>query len=111
MTLTEFLLTRIAEDEAVARAALYDDADAANQPHSLSCGYRATELSVTPECICGWPVRVLAECAAKRAIVEACESSLANLDGPGAAGLAYCTLEALALPFADHPDYDESWKP
>lgn len=70
MTLIEFLLARIAEDEATGQAAMYDEADDLNQPHSLTCGYRATELSVTPACMCGWPSRLLAECDAKRRIIE-----------------------------------------
>ena len=82
MTLTEFLLARIAEDEAVATLVQ----------------------------------SVLAEDAAKRAIVA--------LHGPvgidcRSCGTAYehgvdypCpTLRALAVPYANHPDYDQAWRP
>lgn len=94
-TLTEFLLARIAEDEAAAHDRL---------------GKGALSTSV----ILQWQQhRVLAECEAKRRIVElhaydwnprglcmACD-----IDGP-------CpTLHALALPYDAHPDYDEAWRP
>ena len=44
------------------------------------------------------PARVLAECDAKRRIVERRN----HLDGP--------TLRALAAVYADHPDWREEWK-
>jgi Family of unknown function (DUF6221) len=49
------------------------------------------------------PARVLAECDAKRRIVE--------LYGGWADAVEEHVLELLALPYADHPDYQESWKP
>ena len=105
-TITQFLLARIAEDEAVVSALDCECGDAASTPDPL------------PSC----PARVLAECAAKRAIVElhveavryvsigrpeveslGCETC-AGYDGP----LTYpCpTLRHLATPYAEHPDYD-----
>jgi hypothetical protein len=45
------------------------------------------------------PARVLAECAAKRRIVEMYA---------GQHGQPY-VLHFLALPYADHPDYRQEW--
>lgn len=100
MTLTEFLLARIDEDEVVVFAL------------DLVCppGTRRRERLPPPVVT---PDRVLAECKAKRRIVELhgndwnprgkCEAC--DEVGP-------CdTLHALALPYADHPDYDEAWRP
>jgi hypothetical protein len=102
MTLTEFLLARIAEDEDDARAAVDDD------PNWL------------------YPARGLAECEAKRRIVALHEATT------DFSGEVYCwvcsnvertgldtylepmpcpTLRLLALPYADHPDYQPAWKP
>ncbi len=56
------------------------------------------------EHIAAWhPTRVLAECRAKRALVE----GVGGVDP-----LAYdLVLRSLALPYADHPDYREEWRP
>lgn len=102
MTLTEFLLARIDEDEA---AAQQEDADFANT--SLLPTYDS-EHQVR------WHTgRVLAECEAKRRIVDAgraeYEDSLQS--GDDTTGLAEEVLHALALPYSDHPDYDEAWRP
>lgn len=99
MALTEFLLARIAEDEAVAREAMADDRRAlyglANLPtptytHVVSWG----------------PDRVLAECEAKRQIVERMQPF-----GPIDDLFAPEIFALLALPYADHPDYLPEWKP
>lgn len=62
------------------------------------------------------PARVLAEVGAKRRIVKAFESNN-NYELYGGCGddcewgaLDYA-LKALALPYADHADYREEWKP
>jgi hypothetical protein len=59
------------------------------------------------------PARVLAECDAKRRIVEDLQDELANQHDPEPTTLQLAdrTLRALALPYADHPDYREEWKP
>jgi hypothetical protein len=89
MTLTEFLLARIAEDERAANA------DWSN------LGYD--------------PARVLAECEAKRRILdlhrsgEVCDPCSGWLGTDPAADCP--TLRLLALPYADHPDYRAAeWK-
>jgi hypothetical protein len=121
MSLTEFLLARIAEDETWAN-------------DSASPDYSDLEPG-TP----GHSGRILAECEAKRRIVEMHSKtaiSWSTPDGRLAKGdeerLVYCehcsfheqyegfndyeepspcpTLRILALPYADHPDYQPEWR-
>ena len=81
MTLAEFLLARIAEDAAVSRI-----------------GRRPSP-------------RDLADCEAKRRIVERCART-ASLTQPDRTGyLSDYVLAQLALSYADHRDYREEWKP
>lgn len=108
MTLTEFLLARIAEDAEHARLKL--------TPHGSAPGSM---------------VRVLAECEAKRRIVglhapitlrritypggrlnevQACGYDTYE-DGAGWVDYPCWTLQILALPYASHPDYREEWRP
>ena len=102
--LTTFLLERIAEDEHAARRA-----EAFTDP--------------LPDFLGTWDhARVLAECAAKRRIVELHEPngetcSVCALqdgskygDGWGAEDWPCTTLRALALPYADHPEFREEWR-
>lgn len=105
--LADFLLARIAEDEAVARQAVdYWSGDAASQPE-----YDHITLHD--------PARVLAECEAKRRIVERYLDVKAYVDRGNydvdeyAAELSglETALEFLTAPHADHPDYREEWKP
>ena len=87
MTLTEFLLARIAEDEAVS----------------------PTGRRPSP--------RDIAECEAKRRIVELAAKAEAWGEGTAGATAGYAkvvasdTLRLLTLPYADHPDYREEWRP
>ena len=94
MTLTDFLLARIAEDEAAARAVdgRYEDAQWHSKPgdHLDRWG----------------PERVLAECVSKRWIVNRGPDSCSGPDGHIQHAMA---LEALALPYVDHPDFDPEW--
>jgi hypothetical protein len=113
--LAEFLLARIAEDEATDMGL----------PHRGDCrifgGWPGAPDSFVG-CDCGLSTRVLAECEAKRQIVElhAGDAPIC-MDGfrPGLSheGLlhsqstngvpdGYCdTVRALAAVYADHPDY------
>lgn len=102
MTLIEFLLARIAEDEAAARAAMAeaqadyffgDTAAAALLGLAKSEGAEEAAIAHFARHV---PARVLAECEAKRWIVEVAPS----LEG---------VLGALASVYADHPDYDQAW--
>jgi hypothetical protein len=88
-TLTDFLLARIAEDEAHCRMVL-----------SRSGPWDAPPIS---------PERVLAECEAKRRIVQ----GVGVYGGRGSDEAMYheVVLSFLALPYADHPDYREEWRP
>jgi hypothetical protein len=120
-TLSEFLLARIAEDEEVAR-----DTYAASPWHAE--GYyvmnhgvitETDEASTTAHMARWHPARVLAECEAKRRIVEhhdddddagrctACEPMMWARPTP----FPCPTLRLLALPYADHPDYRREWRP
>lgn len=116
MTLTDFLLARIAEDEVAAGA--------------CPVGYTATAV---PEHVLdhfeNWsPQRVLAECDAKRHVIEECRgliNSFGDWDAePGTSGTvamwdnvsrrersqARGRLLAYAAIYADHPDYRQEWR-
>lgn len=87
MTLTEFLLTRIAEAE------------------------------VAADCYPDPPLpRVLAECHAKRRIVEDFEALLADYrvthdpQTEARRFQAAVSMSHLAAVYADHPDYNEEWR-
>ena len=104
MDLTEFLMARIAEDEATAREAP-DKGPAANDDKA----YLAWDVDREPTGeIALARSRFLAECEAKRRIVD-----LANYwrDDANDQGQLDRALEFLALPYAAHPDYREDWRP
>jgi hypothetical protein len=121
LTLTEFLLARIAEDEHAARGA---------RPLSELSGWVAVggeDVDRAERHFRRWEAaRVLAECEAKRRIVahlasgpvyvgtfgSAVPSTSDFVPGtPGASESASYVLALLALPYADHSDYDEAWRP
>lgn len=94
-TLAEFLLERIAEDEA------HDGW------HTVECGV-GLGYWATGRCICGYPARILADCEAKRRIVAWVNQWPWRAEPPSSVdGL----LPLLALPYADHPDYRPEWRP
>jgi hypothetical protein len=108
-TLADFLLARIAEDEADARRAAAADGlgpvwRAGTKWEDMAGIYaNGGEVADMPDTdvaphIARWdPARVLAECDAKRRIVTEC---------------GWVTVMALlALPYADHEDYRQEWKP
>ncbi len=126
MTLTEFLQARIAED--VARGAALPKTD--RLMACLSMG----ELSVNNvRAIAAHASRALAECDAKLQIValhhvaqlgfgpdvvgcDNCHGELPETWGPDllppGASLWPCeTVQLLALPYADHPDFRQEWRP
>lgn len=110
MTLPDFLLARIAEDEAVAR-----------EYASLTRTEARWKLDVEfdrewgePVAIDIDPARVLAECEAKRQIVGECQEAIQEsevMPYGGSSGLGLAVLQSLAAVYADHPDYDEAWRP
>lgn len=100
MSITDFLLARIAEDEAAAQA------------EQSAVEY----LSEPPHWPAGWPARVLAECAAKRAIVAEWEDTdtgetwlLEGADAGYALAIDHA-VRALAAVYADHPGYLDEWR-
>jgi len=101
MSLTEFLKARFDEDEAVAR-------------RRIEAGH------------CVWPIlgtgeaRALAECEAKRRIVRRAHAASDAASERGLDDRAWAirrasadswrlALSDLALPYADHPDYQQEW--
>jgi hypothetical protein len=134
--LTEFLTARIAEDEAAAQRLLNDLAAQIAGEYTVDergpftpsrllkaelwafyAGQSRWRNFARGQAIASLadPTRVLAECEAKRQIVAIFEGH------PGAdprrdghwneyAGMN-AMLVALALPYADHPDYREEWRP
>jgi len=75
MNITEFLEARIAEDEAGARRAALDRwGQAATEQWDWASNLLSTERDSTEAqdayVVNWWPARVLAECAAKRAIIK-----------------------------------------
>jgi hypothetical protein len=110
VTLTEFLLARIDDDEAIAgdvaveriRIGRIIEYPAEGEDRSFWADYDGAGPSVSVG-----PHRVLAECEAKRRIVE-----VARFADEGPAGWGYRSiLRLLALPYADHPDYSPEWRP
>jgi len=98
MTLTEFILDRIAEDERDGW-----------EIHDQSCDC----LPPVPfPCDCGYPARVLAECEAKRRIVETVvDMESVEDERPQQVVTLRWVCQILALPYADHADYREEWRP
>ncbi len=124
MTLDEFLLARIAEDEAAARAAYSEGTWRSGTTYTAFPSVEARSWTVAANLertdadhiARHDPARVLAECQARRWIVEAYvdDDNRGRYGGCGDdcewKALNYA-LRCLALPYADHPDYDEEWRP
>lgn len=117
MTLTEFLLARIAEDETVARKA-----DEYTTPFYAIWGGTDAHICDDDGVHVGLPpARVLAECEAKRRAIDAAWGDLERIESEWGSGKSRKRLSAdndnpaviewLATPYADHPDYDEAWRP
>lgn len=143
MTLTEFLLARIAEDEAVAQAAIEDDqgqTEGMEDSFDLLTGradwFGAPTLPKYADDIArlivhtAVPARVLADCEAKRRVVElhdvlswttkhphnqrcamCAENEYADYDGSPLVDWPCPTLRHLAGVYSDHPDYQVEWSP
>ncbi len=137
VTLTEFLLARLADDEQVARAAAMsgsaswtlrdDDSDPWTITSTNDVVVRDTGVPSDSEAAHiarHDPARVLAEVAAKRRIVELHAPLYEGLwDTPlvcrtcedrerhDAAWYPCDTLRPLALPYADHESFDPAWTP
>ena len=113
MTLTEFLLARIAEDEADP----WRGAELIGTDRVVGRAEREALAADERE----WVARALAECVAKRRIVNGhtgwhvCpnltdEGYTDYGDGSGDEWEAICpTLRTLAAIYADHPDFNPDW--
>ena len=97
MTLTEFLLARIAERESVARDVRHQALIGRPLLQLLGGGTGIREL-VDPD-------RVLAECEAKRLLV----TGLVDFMEGDYAPWNELFLRYMARPHYDHPDYDQQW--
>lgn len=121
MTIAEFLTARLDEDEAVARKVLekiqprrtgtdpdyYEDAEGSAASIIWDVDYNQGGYTITAE-------RVLAEVAAKRAIVaEYVREEAANFGDQFLDGLCSGlerSVRLLAQPYAEHPDFDPAWR-
>jgi hypothetical protein len=110
--LTEFLLARIADDEALARAShphakwwVDGPAEKSGMWWVYDAGAKFKRREDAQFVAHHDPARVLAECAAKRHIVEWASDEVE--------WVVYGDdmLRALAAVYADHPDYRDEWKP
>jgi hypothetical protein len=133
LTLADFLLARIAEDEDWANEASYwgNDKWSADDLGRwvLSGDWQPMTMGESEHIARHDPARVLAECEAKRALVIMCQPdpvdvqlralAVANpaaweLVGPLIEQADYernATLRILASVYADHPEYRDEWKP
>jgi hypothetical protein len=136
MELMDFLIMRIAEDEEWARAAIQHVGNVEYSSWSVSVdgnvvhARRGSPVAVGPwdggidgaQHIARWdPVRVLRECEAKQKLVDrTANAQLRALKAEEGQGRRLLTLRAstlegalrvLALPYADHPDYVDEWRP
>lgn len=117
MSITEFLEARIAEDEDLARKVIATVAPDEWENPTKWGNFYAEDIafwdSMTPH-------RILAECAAKRAIVEYFSLEAEQLEDPRkrqrASDMEWNlmraggdTLRALAAVYKDHPDYRQEW--
>lgn len=133
MTITEFLEARINEDEALARAFVnglgeakrWRASEIGGELHQVGTpAFGLSSLLATfgvhceAEFVAAWdPARVLAECAAKRAIVAMAPDSEGYVTvGDWDSCSDYCpsvvanaAIRALAAAYKDHPDYREEW--
>jgi hypothetical protein len=107
-SLTEFLLARIGEDEAQAREAIAerDRINYVRPPEIPDMTLQSFPDVGVPAVLVG-PERVLAECEAKRNQIS---HLIAFMEGDYAPWNED-QLKMMAEVYADHPDFDESWRP
>lgn len=121
--LVTFLGARIDEDEAAARQAGVGGWTSGS--HEITeCVVDGPDIRLYDEGghdehqarhIVRWePRRVIAECEAKRALVDEHRREHDPCDhayDTSLMGWLCITLRTLALPYADHPDYRDEWRP
>ena len=126
-TITEFLEARISEDEALAEAA---SVSMHGQHHAESWDYASYVLGSERDATEAqdrfitewWPSRVLAECAAKRAVVTSYRSCVGaegrvevtkefevKLVAGGMVKGLELAVKHLAAVYSSHEDYDSGW--
>jgi hypothetical protein len=120
-SLTAFLLARIAEDEAQARELIPGRVDPENARWHTESLAMASLDDRQRRYVAKWaPPRVLAECEAKRRIVDRYRAQLDRERDPDESQLAagICVneyenwiLPVLALPYVDHDDFRDEWRP
>jgi hypothetical protein len=96
MTITEFLLARLDEDEAASYAMLEPP------PGSYDKAWQAQRIRE-------YASRTLAECEAKRRIIKWFEVT----EDPSLDSMPWQVMKkvlaCLTLPYANHPDYQQEW--
>lgn len=110
MTITEFLEARIAEDETAARYYAQEPSGDIGRIWHDSDSDRDDDLEAFLKGPAN-PARVLAECAAKRQVLEI-YATFGEYDEPTARALWIATkgvLKILAAVYKDHPDYQQEW--
>lgn len=93
--LVEFLLREIADDEALALKS--SKTDLSRWAHYLLWARFS-------------PARVLAECAAKKALVELYQVASTHDDSSLGVATLRVVIRELAQPYADRPGFDPAWK-
>ena len=107
--LADFLLARIDEESSLAEAAARD----AEALAPITDDLRADPGDHRLQHMFLWsPARVLAECEARRRIVQDYLAQLgSHRSGWDARTPRDLPLRALGLPYAAHPDYRQDWRP
>ncbi|MFW0772474.1 DUF6221 family protein [Paenarthrobacter nitroguajacolicus] len=132
MTIIEFLEARIAEDETLASEAARGSNGKWRRgregwaPDDDECRVEGDAIAIYDEgghdadqaehIATHDPARVLAECAAKRAIIKRHEYECMGADDAAGKGCALdyeawpcSTVRHLAVIYSDHPDYQQEW--
>lgn len=124
--LTAFLVARLADDEAYARNAFGDHNDAGPDWHeqwsgALNIGDAEDLVNTNDSQVSRFmerfdPARILREVEAKRLVIAEYESVVESADLSNDADRALVSslrgaVKALALPYSDHEDYREEWRP
>jgi len=116
--LAAWLLAQVDTDERVQTAGWVDHVN--GEWHRADCETNSAVYGAM-SCDCGVPARVLAECAAKRAIIELAEWASADCDQiRGEWGVSSdpdyndpdtgdLLLRALAAPYRDRPGWRDEW--
>ncbi|MCU1532409.1 MAG: hypothetical protein JWO49_1980 [Arthrobacter sp.] len=103
MDIVEFLSERIKEDEAAARRLLSD--------RSLSESGKWYEWRLLRECEAKRRLLGITEAARQAALATMVSSAAGEIQWiPEVIEWTTLSLNALALPYSDHPDFQDAWK-